>query len=142
MRIACYRKEVESEPWKQDHEDAMDCISFQSTLEFGIGLYDFLVRIDERVRDEMLKNKASRDAKVLQIIRRLFGEWLVPCEAVNARLVDLEKKGFDVEHAAAFRKRHAEAIWMLKPASKAFADDKFVEARDEAIDALRAGKLS
>lgn len=142
-RMALYRQEVGREPWKQEHDEAMKCLSFEATLACGVRLYDLCIELDEAFRDVALRagDSAEEKKRLLEASRKLFAWWLRPCEQVERELANFERKGYIVEHGQDFRKRHAEAVWMLKPAAEAFNHDRMVDARDAAIDALRAGTI-
>ncbi|SRR6266540_5668032 len=133
-RIDLFRQEVDDAPWKRDHDDAMSCLTFEGVLRFGINIFDGLIKADEKLRPAFLRGEISE--KYGELIRELFRWWLEPCEAVEEELARLIRKGFEVEGAAEFRKRHAEAKWMLAPVHEALDHERIVELRDAAIDAL------
>lgn len=140
-RIRTFQNEVETEPWKQEHLEAMACLSFESTLKFGLDIYEALHKVDTAVRGVILSDGKCDKEKTLKGLRLLFEWWLKPCGRVEKDLIAFEKRGFKVENADAFRKAHAECVWILKPAKEAFGDDRLIEARDQAVDALRSGNV-
>ena len=137
-RVDLYRSEVDQ--WKQDHEEAMACLSFEQTLQLGVSLYDFLISLDEEIRSRMLSGQMQQDAGLLKAVKALFGAWLLPCPRVEERLRKFERKGYTMKLASEFRSRCAEARWMMKPAGEAFDHQRVVDARDEAVDAIRSGE--
>lgn len=139
-RIDLFEQDVEE--WKKDHDEANRCWEFEQMLKFGIEVYNLLIEVDEQVRLEIARSGREFTPKLAENLRGLFQWWLRPCERVEARLAEFEAKfgAGEVEFAAEFRERHREARWMLASAAEAVADDKMVEARDEAIDELRQGK--
>lgn len=138
-RISLYEREVGQESWKKDHDTAMRCLSFEATLELGVALYDFLLKIDEVFRDAELSRPDAYNPKGRKTVRGLLQQWLAPCDRVQKELHDLEAKGFVVTHASEFRARHAEAVWILQPAREALGHAAMVAARDRAVDTLREG---
>jgi hypothetical protein len=140
-RVELFEKEVEGEAWKQDHEKAMRCLAFETTLRFGIEIYDALIDFDEKVRSKVLAGHAHFDPDYDAAIHRVISWWLKPCAAVEKEIQSFRDAGFEIEQADAFRTRHADARWMLKSAGEAFDHPKMVESRDRAIDDLRAGKV-
>jgi hypothetical protein len=139
-RLRLYEREVEDEPWKKDHIRAMKCRSFEELLQFGIMIYDGLIRADEVLRNEVLSGRMAHDPSVDRAIKELFQWWLRPCDKVEAGLLSLEREGFEVKFAADFRTRCKEARWILLPPEKAFDHPKMVALRDRAIDAMRANE--
>lgn len=139
QRLKLFEKEVED--WKAEHAEAMMCLEFESTLSLGINIYDALVQADEMIRAEVLAGTKPFDADYDQCIEDLFRWWLRPCAQVEERIQAFTMRGFAVELAGEFRKRHDEARWALLPAKDAFQNNKMVELRDAAIDAMRRGDV-
>lgn len=131
-----FEEEVAGEDWKKNHEEAMQCFAFEETLKFGISLFDSIILLDEKLRDVMLAHGTS-DRTLINTPKDLLEWWLKPCRDVERALGAFESLGYSVEHAADFRKRHAEALWILAPASEALRHPKITEARDAAIDEAR-----
>lgn len=138
QQLELYGKQAHDEPWKHEHLVAMQCISFEQLLRQGMFLFDEVMRFDEEVRGLMLRGEFKHDRHD-QNIRELVELWLKPCARIEATITCFEGLNYVVDGAAEFRKRHDEAVWILKPAGEAFDDPKMVECRDSAIDELRAG---
>jgi len=141
QRLELFRQEVEAEPWKKAHAEAMDCVMFEGTLSIGIMIYESLIAADEKLRGDLLKGNCVFDPKQDENMRLLFRGWMAPCAKAEERIQALTAAGFKVENAEKFRKCYDEARWMLLPAGEAFDDPKMVECRDKAIDDLRAGNV-
>jgi len=140
-----YSDQVESQSgWKTDHDDAMACMEFECILKFGMSLFDGIVALDEKLREAALSQ-----GSVDETLNTLIGEmdllvewWLKPCKQVEAEIKRFSRLGYAVDGAEEFRKRHAEAKWILEDAESAFGDQRMVELRDAAIDDLRKGNTS
>ena len=140
-RLEYFEGEVTAEAWKHAHARAMKCRAFESTLQFGCELFDTIVEADCVLRGLMTDGALSVDPKQYEkVIRGLISWWLRPCEPLETNIREFEREFGQVEHAGEFRKRHAEALWMLKPAAQAFDDPKMVACRDKAIDELRSAR--
>ena len=139
-RITLLRSEVDREPWAIDHKVAMACISLEETLRFGIDVYEALHRMDEGLRDAAIKGEIPYTPELAKFTKDLFKSWLEASAKVEDAIRKFEGARYTVQHAEQFRKRREEALWILKPAREAFADPRFAEARDRAIEAARAGK--
>jgi hypothetical protein len=139
-----FKEDVEAEPWKVLHEQAMRCYAFQDLLKVGVNLFESFVALDEALR-LVLSKKAKRTPEettgLLEKMRFLFTWWIEPCARFERELVKLEKDFGEIEHAADFRRCYEEAKWMLADAKDALKHPKMVEARDAAIDALRSGNV-
>lgn len=139
-RLRLFEKQVDQEPWKTAHVEAMRCLAFQDALAFGIALYDLVIDLDDAIRGAVLRREVPHDPKYDVAVRKFFRWWLKPCGHVERDLLAFEKQGFVVDHADEFRKRYDEATWMLKPAGEAFDHPKMVDARDIAIDEVHAAE--
>jgi hypothetical protein len=137
-RIRLLGEEVEA--WKRDHKVAMECLSLQETLRFGIEVYHALHRIDEELRDRALSGSVKFTEKTAKRINDFFRDWLKPGEMCVHAIAVFSKKNYHVENADEFLAAYREALWIVMPASKMFDHPKMVELRDRAIDDLRAGK--
>ena len=69
----------ESELWKSDHELAMAFYNFQDFLEFGVGLFDSITKIDEDWRLRVLKRECDYEAGFAEALLRVYRQWLQAC---------------------------------------------------------------
>ena len=141
-RVELFARDVDAESWKLDHEKAMRCLNFEEFLKNGIGTFDFIVRLDESFREQAMRARergevAENEVIALQATLDLMKAWLLPCEGAEQALKHFEASEFDVIGAEEFRKRREEATWMVADAKDAFAHEKIVAERDEAVDFLR-----
>lgn len=139
-RVKLYRHEVRGELWKTAHDEAMACFAFEDLLKSGIHIYDSLIEFDRVLSNDIMKGAFGEKAPaVRQGILNTLRWWLNPCDQVEAGIDSFESRGFQVEGASEFRKRHSEAVWILADASEVFANGAFDDAKDAAIDENRAG---
>jgi hypothetical protein len=141
-RLRLFEEEVSREPWKVDHDEAMRCMALEETLQFGVQLYDHLVKLDEATRATTLAASAPDAAECVKLIRNLFEWWLRPGVALEREIKRMRDRGFRVDSAEAFLTRKAEAEWALAPAEDLFRHPRFVKARDAAIDECRSAGAS
>jgi len=142
--VRTFRCDVQGEPWKKQHEEALRCFELEDTLERGVNLFKLLVWLDEALRLAMARSP-SKTTELLPLLRRLedvFQYWLKPCDAVEQVIQQFESSYGPVRNAEEFRRCHAEARWMLDDPALTMDHPKIIEARDEAIDSLRAGDVS
>lgn len=137
-----YARDVTSEQWKVDHDRASQVWTLEHFLRNGIWLYDSIIALDESIRQDFLEFGECAEAQGFRDrCRELVKQWLVPCESIEAVVSAFVKEGYVVEDADAFRARHAEAKWILAPASEAFRSDAIAKLESGAIEALRAGSV-
>lgn len=130
----------QSERWKQDHQQAMACCTFEEVLSKGVLVFDMITSADERWRAAVCAERTTYDPQVDEAVRAAYQAWLSPCEAILKDLDYFERTGFFVEHAKQFRSRWREAVGILTADDQFFAHDKLVEARDHALDELEADR--
>lgn len=139
------RRQVElcdqaSESWTSDHKDAMQCHDLQEWLAILISTYDLVVRLDERWRHAVFEKLEVHDPAVDREISDLFTRWKHAATIMERRIRDFETKQFDVDHAAALRKRLHEVTSLLTPDREFFTGQALVDLRDDAIDQHRRGQ--
>lgn len=142
QHVRRFQADVEREPWKLEHEQAMRCYALQEALTRGVWLFNTLVDLDMALRSNLVKDPARTDkitTETLSAMTTLMRWWLKPCERVAAEIRLMERRGFEVAHAAEFRKCYQEAQWMVD--DNPFDHEAFVEAKDQAVDQLRAGDV-
>lgn len=132
--VRCYTELAESEEWKPDHEDAMACIELERLLKLGVWAYDSLVEIDEKWREEIMSGKCAYEETNHRMIRELFERWSKPCARIETSIRRFEDKGYVVDGSQEFRKRRAEAHWILSKPEDAFASPRFTALRDAAAE--------
>jgi hypothetical protein len=133
-----YREE--SELWKKDHKLAMAFYSFQDFLEFGVGLFDSITKIDEDWRLRVLEHRVEYDPAFAEALLRVYRQWLEPCAEIEEVLKFFEQRFGMVANAPEFRARWREAAGILTPDGEFFAGDALVSLCDTAIDEHQTGE--
>lgn len=137
-----YRASVYDEPWKAEHEAAKKLFSFEERLAFGVGLFQYLIQIDETWRCRVMNRECEYDQRVDTLLGKLFKWWASPRNKIERHIRKYEDLGYEVAHASEFRKCCAEAEWMITSPEKLFDRPEFVQLRDEAIDSFQQEEAS
>lgn len=140
--LRCYAEMARDEPWKRNHVTAMAWLELDQLLKFGMYIYDALIELDEVWRDAVLSGHLEYCPDVQGTIRRPFDLWLEPCQKLETAIRHFEDRGYVVDRAPDFRKRHAEAAWIVRKAADVFASDRFVALRDAALDEHAKGNTA
>ena len=130
----------ESELWKKDHELAMAFYNFQDFLEFGVGLFDSITKIDEDWRLRVLKRECDYNAGFAEAVLRVYQQWLQPCVAIEEVLEYFERRFGRVDNAAEFRSRCREAQGIATPDGEFFVGDGLASLCDMAVDEHQKGE--
>jgi hypothetical protein len=119
----------ETEQWKQDHDEAMECRDLEETLRLGNCLYRTVQEIAESRRQTAL------DPNDFQEIEEYYKWWIKPCAFLLGR-IDKFDRSFDggVEGAVEFRENCKQA--------KAFLEHEARLATVESRVGFRNVKLS
>ncbi len=130
----------ESELWKKDHELAMAFYNFQDFLDFGVGLFDSITKIDEDWRLRVLKHEGDYNPDFAQALLRVYKQWLEPCAAIEEVLKFFEHRFGRVDNAGEFRSRCREAQGIVTPDENFFVGDGLASLCDLAVDEHQKGE--
>ncbi|MGO8747292.1 MAG: hypothetical protein ACLQNE_15005 [Thermoguttaceae bacterium] len=93
----------------EEHNEAMDCLDCEAFVQMGIDAFRWLIRADETIRRAIAAGRLSFDADVDAALRRLFVDWLRPCEVAEKWASRQHQRGNPVENYEELRKCREEA---------------------------------
>ena len=144
-RVESVRRHVKSyeeraDAWKVDHDVATHCYEVEENIAYGIFVFERISRFDEDLHDGFFKEAIAFSAEAVNDVEQLYRQWSVVGENCIKAIEDLERRGYRVEGAEAFRQRIQEAKGAATPDNQFFAGESLAILRDDAIDAHRQGQ--
>ena len=95
----------------RQHFEAMQCRDCEELLEQGLNAYQRVRQADETIRLPARENLSTTEedlallARAPQSLRFVFDLWLRPAERLEWRVLDPERTGYTMAHAADFAQR-------------------------------------
>ena len=132
----------EAESWKQDHDEAMECLNLEATIRFGINILDSFLAHEQAFRALVLESAANgvrneTTESALELGVEIVRLWLKPAERLQNSIARFQERGYTVEPASDFAQRIEEAKWIVSPSHDVFNQPAFEAARDAAVEHCR-----
>ena len=134
-------KQIENEPWKTDHAQAMRCREFEEWLKLCIETFERINRLDEGYRSSVYDKDVEYDAAWDETVLDLYRQWRHRVSGFPQVMEDLAKKYEHIEYSDEFLRCLLEVDGILTPDGEFFADGRLTELRERAIRETREGKV-
>lgn len=109
-----------SEPWKEQHDQAMLCRDIEEAMAWGVRLYRGLMEEEAAIQARALARRGEESAPDLSEFEEVFRQWVATSEMVLRVVERLADKGLQVDGLDVFRRVAEEArcqleLWDLEP---------------------------
>lgn len=102
------------EPWKRDHDDAMDCYEIEQVLSIGIHLFRFLVEFETFVIANGGKSSDRTVEQQLADCTLRMRSWITASERYAEATSQLATKGYEIKRLEEFRLVLEEAVCIVE----------------------------
>lgn len=93
----------ESDDLMGRHSQAMECRDCEDFLKHGIDTFKWLHSAEKFLREADYQGISEFDREVQESLKRLYIEWLRPCEFAEKWIASLEKRGLRPDNLKLFR---------------------------------------
>lgn len=95
--------ERESDSWKADHIEAMECMDFELFVQGAIAVREGIELLHERI-DRVASGDQVKAGQMRQFLWKLTQRWLSRCEDIDREARGFEERDFDVRGMVEFRR--------------------------------------
>lgn len=134
--------EEQPEPWKVDHDDAMECYTVEDSVATGIFIFQRICRLDESVHETIIEDEVPKEdvADAATQLAELYRGWLTAFQPLLKMIKEAEDKDYVLQGSDEFRRICKEVQGVLTDDEKVFCGDRLEALERAAIEEFRAGK--
>jgi len=100
------------EHWKEDHQDAMECLDLEQWISDGLLAFNTVKAIYKEIGKMVYAEPPPVDIIncLTEAFQSMFTQWIITAESGDARIASCQKKGYEISRLNDFKQAKATIV--------------------------------